>query len=670
MRNPMTRRTMLKYTGLTTAIAGAAPLVPGLQPTQPPTPGPQIDDLGSGNVAYPLMSAILVDSRFYIGSRNLEPTRALAYDPASRTVVASATFGPGEFVQSLAHDPGSNVLYAGIVKNSVGEPNVYAWDLDTDQVSAVATIDSLKAVRALAVAPDGTLYATGRERGSAGPAIYSIDVATGAHSVLTTPDPNATQARGLAVTDTHVYFGAGSNLAGGGDASPATVFAVDRSTGAATSLIPADAPFATDPAARDLAVFGDKLYVGTEGSTESGWFAVFSLSDYSLEFSAQMAFKTVKKFIEADGSIYFDSGGLQSYDPQTQTHTTMPGGGSVGGWGLGCLDGEILAASSAQQAVVHYDLATGETASVDLITAGAPGDAQLGMSLAADRSHAYVGGNGSVDLHDLRTGDSTKVFIPSEAKDMLVHRGRLLAGVYSSQGVWAYDPRENSGPARVVELPQEQNRPQSLSWDESLSRLLVGTQADTVGGGALIVCDVQSGEAEVHVNPLPGGQMVRAVTSHAGRAYIGGEHTGGSGNPRGHLAAWDLRRERELWHLDPGLDDGISGLTVHGHKLFAVTIDGTLLVVDRLRGTLQDTIDLRPVGSGRARLLTSEGRVFGGSAHGVFMVHPASHTVTTVVDGLDGQWYSGPRLAADATGALYTLRERNLIRIRNARQAH
>jgi hypothetical protein len=439
------------------------------------------------------MKGLLVGDTFFVGSRNLTPTRALGYHVPTRKVVCTKAFGPGWTVQALAQHGGS-VVYAGLVGAADGEPNIWKWDLTTNEVTPLATIDGLF-VRALATAPDGMLYAVGKEDR---PGIHVIDPRTGAHRVLAVPDPKAVQALCLSVTDRYVFFGAGSNLAGGGDASSASVFVVNRRTGECRSILPPE--LAADPATRDLAVIGKQLYVGTVGAAENGWFAVFSLADYTMKFSVRTQAKWCANFIKIGGKVYFNGGGLCRYDIATSKYVTLPNTDSVEGGGLGHLDGTIVTANADRQAMIHYQIATRKVTSVDLVDAGATPDPQLGMSVAADTQRVYVGGTGSVDLHRLANASVRKVWIPGECKEMVLVDGMLIAGVYSSRGIWAYDPRGKLPPTQLISLPQEQNRPRALVWDAFLALLLVGLQSDTLGGGALAVCDLE-GRHLIRIRP-------------------------------------------------------------------------------------------------------------------------------------------------------------------------
>jgi hypothetical protein len=62
-------------------------------------------------------------------------------------------------------------------------------------------------------------------------------------------------------------------------------------------------------------------------------------------------------------------------------------------------------------------------------------------------------------------------------------------------------------------------------------------------------------------------------------------------------------------------------------------------------------------------MTTARGHVYVVSDTTLFRIDPRSFDVTVVVPAIDGGWYSGPHLAADADGALYTLRGRDLVRV-------
>lgn len=624
----------------------------------------RVRDLGPANdLIFCLMSGVQVGELMYIGSRNLAPTQVIAYHIPSRRVVDRRVLGPGKFVQALAAD-GERALYAGIVsahETGPGDnPNLYRWDLtdptDRPDVPGVATIPGLD-VRSLAVAPDGVVYAVGKQRR---PSLWEYRPDTGEVRLLAVPDPDTTQARGVAATETTVYYGSGSNLLGGAGASRAGLFAVDRATGAVTDILPP--ALADDPAVKQLAVIGDRLFVGTQGNPH-GHLAVLGLTDPADAQVLAAPGGSVGGFLAGPDGVYLNSGTVLRYaDGRLSTVVDTEDGecwGMGGRWGLGYSDGEILTVS-AYGAVGHHELRTGRTEYRDLVDAGAPAEPQLGMSLAVGDGVAYVGDNGGIAAHDLASGRTERLLVPGEAKSMLIVEGTLHLAVYNAQGIWSYRP--GGAPVPVAALPPEQNRPQGTAWDPVNRALLVATQNDTGGGGALSVYRPDDGSLAVHRNPFDAYQMVRGVATAGGVAYLGGWNRYRTG-PAGELLALDVATGTPLWRSDPGLSAGFSSLAVLAGRIYAVTMDGTLLLADAADGTVLATRPIPAVAPAMTRLRAVDGRLYGGSAAALFRIDPDSGAVTVILDGLDGQWYSGATFAADESGTLYTLRGRTLVAV-------
>jgi hypothetical protein len=162
---------------------------------------------------------------------------------------------------------------------------------------------------------------------------------------------------------------------------------------------------------------------------------------------------------------------------------------------------------------------------------------------------------------------------------------------------------------------------------------------------------------------MPDLQYPQAVAAADGLAYLGGDNAR-PGHATGHLACWDILRGEARWMFDPGFDQGVSGLVVAGGKLFGLTVHGQLFVVDLTTQTVVHSVNIRALSPSRGRLIISHGQIYGGSSAAVFHVNPATYVVTPLVTGLHGEWLYSAQIAADTSGALYTLKARHLIRIR------
>ncbi|ATL31189.1 PQQ-binding-like beta-propeller repeat protein [Streptomyces formicae] len=662
---PVGRRQLLLAGGAVGLAAASASLLTGQAHASPTrTRGATITDLGPAIEQFALMSAVLVGDTVYIGSRNLSPTRLIAFHLPTRKVVSRTDLGTGHSVQALAADPTGRYLYAGVLtKADEGRPNLFRWDLRSPDEAAVGigrTED--RDVRELAVAPDGTVYAVGGVPGKA-PALWRYDPGTGKVTGLGVPDPKATLARAVAATDTTVFFGAGSVLGGGGGASRASLYAYDRAAGTFTDITPPE--LKKDPSIRELAVFGDRLVVSTSASTGRAQLAVMDLADLT-SFSVTPTDGTVAKNLTSDGDLVHFAGdaGLSSYSMATRTITPLAYDGPDLGeiWGLDHTDGALVVVSG-YGFVGEIDTASGASVITELGPAGAPVSPQTAMGIAAEGRYVYVGGNNVVARHDLRRpGKAANLRAPGEAKDAEVLDGVLYTGQYNAQGIWAYDPADDEQPHQVARFPSEQNRPLDLCYDAVNELMLVGVQSDTEGGGSLWTYAPKTGEKSAFVDPVDETQLVRAVATRDGVAYLGGDNPTTKG-PRGTLVAFDPVAGREHWRVDLPLSTGVAALAVRGRHLYGLTRSGGFFVVDLTIRRVIHTADLHDICPGFAAMVTSGGVVYGVSDTTLFRFHPKTFAVSTVVPGINGAWYSGPHVNADSRGRLYTLRGHHLVRI-------
>lgn len=660
------RRQLLVAGGALGLAAAAGPLL--TSPARATSKAPscvRITDLGPGIQQFALMSALQVGDTVYIGSRNLEPTRVLAFHLPTRKVVAQTVLGTGHSIQALAADSTGRYLYAGILtKGDEGKPNLFRWDLTAPDKPAVGvgrTED--RDIRDLAVAPDGTVYAVGGIPGKA-PALWMYDPGTDKVTKLGIPDPKATLARAVAATDTTVFFGAGAAFcpAGTARARPRCTRTTGlrarsatsrrrrwrRTPACATSLSPAIASWS---APRDR--------------PKPAKLAVMDLADLSSYSVTTTTGKVVKNLTANADSVHFATDtGLHSYSTATKVISPVGFDGDLGEiWGLDVVGGTLTVVSG-YGFVGEIDLATGRAVVTDLGEAGAPVVAQTTMGIAADHRYAYVGGNNGIARHDLRTGKVVNLRAPGEAKDAEVLGGVLYTGQYSSQGMWTYDPAKGGQPHQLAAFPSEQNRPLDVCYDPVSELLLVGVQSDTEGGGSLWTYAPKTGEKAAYINPVDGTQLVRAVATRDGVAYLGGDNPTSQG-PRGTLVAFDPVAGKELWRIDlPGsLTTGVAAMAVRGRHLYGLTRKGGFFVVDLTVRRVIHTADHRAVCPGFAAMVTSRGVVYGVSDTTLFRFDHKTFAISTVVAEINGAWYSGPHVNADNRGRLYTMRGRHLVRV-------
>ena len=663
-----TRRTVLQAGAVGGLLAAATLLPPTRAHAADARPtgrgeGPTITDLGPAVQQFGLMSALLVGDTVYVGSRNIEPTGVIGFHLPTRTVTVRTEVTTGYSVQAMAADPAGRYLYFGVLQKSGGpQANLYRWDLQTPETPAVA-IGRIgdRDVRDLAVAPDGVVFAVGGGSGTA-PALWEYDPATQQVFDRGIPDAGATLARAVAATDDYAFFGAGSTLGGGGSTSRASLYAYDRAAGTFASVAPAE--FTVDPSIRELAIVGDRLIATTAGAAEPSKAAAIDLRDLSSYAVATSVGKTAKNITAIGEDIYLaNETGLLVWEGATGAIRAVDVQGLDLGeiWGVDAHDGSLVVVS-AYSFVAEIDPRTGESTVTDLGEAGAPVSPQTCMGLAAGGGFVYVGGNGVIARHSLRTGEVVNLQAPGEAKDADIIGGVLYTGQYNAQGIWAYDPRHGDPIMRVASFDPTQNRPLDTAWDECNRLLLVAAQSDTEGGGSLWTYSPDTKASTIVVNPIDGAQLVRAVAVSDGIAYLGGDNAQKTG-PRGTVVAWDPVHRSELWRIETGLGNGIAALAVRAGHLHGLTVRGGFFVIDLDTRTIVHTADHRAVSPGFAALVETRGLIYGVSDTNLFRFDPKTFAMTVVVPDINGGWYSGSHLNVDERGRIYTLRGRNLVQI-------
>ncbi|UXM91547.1 WD40 repeat domain-containing protein [Paenarthrobacter sp. JL.01a] len=618
--------------------------------------GPQITDLGPAVVQFSLMSSLLVGDTVYIGSRNLNPVRIIGYHLPTGRVTSRTDLGSGYSIQALAADPGGRYLYAGVLRDGIdGKPNIYRWDLSTPSSPAVGVGETGdRDIRALAVAPDGKVYAAGGGVTTTAPSLWEYDPATNATTSWGIPDPGATIAQAVAATAGYVYFGTGSTLGGGNGSGPGRLFAFDRTTKAFTNILPAEV--AAGVSVTSLSVLDGQLGVGVKGPGKS---VLINLADHS---KYTIIAKTGVMFRQLGNQVFFvKEPGVWAYNMTTKKITQILTEDVGAMWGLDVYLGKALTVSSYD--VIEIDPVARTAVKHDLTEAGAPGGPQLCMGLAAGAGDVYVGGTGVIARHQLASDSVSYLRATGEAKDSVVVGGVLFTGQYNSRGILAYDPTTGQLPYQVAALPTGQNRPLDVCWDAVNGLVIAGAQNDTGGGGCFAAYNPATTQVITKVNPIDDLQMVRAVATRNGVAYLGGDNIYANG-PRSTVVAWDPVANQELWRIDPGQTAGIAAMAVQGKYLYGMSRRAAgLFVVDLETRQVVHRGDLSSVCTDFGALQVSRGIVYGVSDTTVFRIDPMTFAVTVVVAGINGGWYSGPHITADEDGLLYTLQGPNLVRI-------
>ncbi|AKU17105.1 PQQ-binding-like beta-propeller repeat protein [Luteipulveratus mongoliensis] len=658
----LSRRTLLQAGGAV-GLAAVLQSFSGSSAHAESAPTTKITDLGPAVVQFSLMSSVLVGDVVYVGSRNILPARVVAFHVPTRKIIGRTDLTTGYAIQAMTVDPTGRYLYLGVLQDAGGpQANLHRWDLSTpDQPAVPIGRIGDRDVRSITAAPDGVVFAVGGGSPTA-PALWQFDPATSAVTSLGVPDAASTLARAVAATNSAVFFGAGSTLGGGGSASRASLFSYDRAAGGFTNITPKE--MLVDPSMRQLNVIGDRLVAGSAGGTEPAKIAIIDLADTSKYALTKLSGKVTKMYAaDGDAVYYATESSLEQISLSTAkvapVSFTGPSLGEV--WGVDVRDGKVLA-TSGYGFVAEIDPASGSCAVTDLEEAGAPAGPQAVMGIAAANGLVYVGGNGTIAKHRVSGGKPEYLRAPGEAKDAEIVNGVLYTGQYNSQGIWGYDPRRGQPIHQVAAFPSDENRPLDVSWDPCLRRLLVAVQRDTEGGGALWTYDPSSKKSAHFLNPIDDVQMVRAVATRDGVAYLGGDNAQKTG-PRGTIVAFDPVKGRELWRIETGAPYGIGSLAIHGSYLYAMALKGSFFVIDLRRRKIVHTADLKAVCPQWSSMVFNRGRVYAASDTTLMRFDPKTFAMSVVVPQLNGGWYSGCHVNRDERGVLYTMKGTNLVAI-------
>ncbi len=615
---------------------------------------------------------LVVGDTYYIGSRDLDPARLVAFHLPSRRVTAQRDFPGYRHVSALVEH--GDTLYAAVQRDRK-HSTLFGWHLPTGRTEPVAEIGGIT-VWALKVGDDRRMYLVGQEDTLS---LNAIDLDTGTVTVVATPDADAAQPPTTVITEDRIFFGTGGVVGDerSGTTRTAELFEIDRATGATRSILPPE--LAGDLSLVGLAVVGDRMFVGTKAVDGPAAFAVLSMDDYSVRSIDRPAGPTgFWAIIEVGEDLCcFSGSAIYRYRAATGEIAKVADlGGALAG-GLQHHDGTMLAMAwpmpwpaGPPGTTLHlYDLATGQLERVEIPELGRPVDAQPVQSLTAAGDRVYAAA-AHLDVHDVRAGTVTKSLeLPRSVKAMAVAEGgaaagTLFAGLYDAGELWAYDP-VGGHCHRVGAFPPDCARAWDMAWDAGTDLVLTVSAPDGPrGGGALTVYAPATGKLDGHLDPVGPAAVPVVLAAGAGLVFVAGAR----GPDDGPLACWDPVDGRRVWLADPGLG-GQGALAHRDGLLYGITGRGLLYAfdVDRREVVGRRALDRR-LWSGRGRLAWSAGCLYAGSGRAVLQVDPSDLEVTVLADELDGKWVGGrPGLGVDGDGNLYTLRGTALLRISGGR---
>ncbi|GAA3654094.1 hypothetical protein GCM10022224_016310 [Nonomuraea antimicrobica] len=614
--------------------------------TAPPQPEGTVTGLGPASVASPLGNGEFVGGVLYAGSRGLSPNVVGAYDLAQDSVTAHFDIPTGVGIWAMCRT-GTDV-YIGTHARS----DLFRLDTTTNQVTKVAEYPD-RYIWTMASSPDGKVYLGTSEPGR----VWEYDPATGTSRDLGEPAPGEAYVRSIQADETHVYAGVGAN---------AHLIAIDRVTGEKRELLPAS--LADRDWVASMSMSDTHLACGLNSQAELLMLEKAAPHGHRLVKATAPGEKYIVSVLIHDGHVYFagrPSGTFYRYDLasgelevlgvpyfEAATHRLLAHEGRI----YGVQD----------SAVFVHDPATGSLDYLNLVQRGFKTAPEEPMSVHSDGRRVYVGGKGGADVHDLATGEVTRLGIAGEPKTLLTVGGTTYLGVYTQAALYAH--RAGSAEADLVaRTGNQQDRPRDLAHDDRTGLIVMPTQPEPGHmNGALSLYSPRTGEYATY-RPVVERQTVYSVAARRGVAYLGTHTQEGLGLPpvttTARLAAFDLVGRRLLWQVEPmpGVRQ-ISSLSFGRTFLYGLANTGEVFEFDLRRRKVTRTL---AVGSKGGELFVTGRVAYCTDGDRIYKIDLTAFAAEPIVSGLAGQWFGGePKLALDPSGrALYAVRGRDLVRV-------
>lgn len=528
-------------------------------------------------------------------------------------------------------------------------PELFRFDTSTKELTKVDGIPSNAFTFDMAVAGDGAVYVGSGTTGT----VYQYHPEEGSFTSITWADQEPNYPSALTATSDTLFVGT-SGLYRAQPGNPADLFAIDRNTNAARSILPDEM---NGPNIYSMASSEDVLVAST-GLTAPAQLLVMNTHDYSaytvVEHNDEAFFDRVAI---RQGVVYTTgtrSGDLYEVDMDGErlNRLATPVAGAPTR-DLFVEDGRVIGVSAAG-AIWAYELETGDVELFGLVAAGARGAAQSVQSFAARADKAFVGGSNVIAVHDLPSNDGQKSLVAGgEAKAMTVVDSRLYVAMYPYGQLLEYSPG-STGLVPIGNFGDGFNRPTDIHYDQHQSLLFTTVRRDVAQDGALSIYDPSSGDMALHASPLNGASPL-SVTTSGGTVLVGSRD--------GSLVAMDVATGEVGWRTIPVPGQGgITGLAADGHYVYGATEGGTMFVLDVRDQTLTAEAPHAIEGT-VGKVVLNRDYVYALSDWQLVRMDPASGGTEVVLDDLAARVGAGPPLPVDEGGNMYVIKGYDLVRV-------
>lgn len=589
-----------------------------------------------------LNRATLSDDVVYILTTRTRPMHFIAFDLATGEVTTDIDVPTGSDVAWQVGSVGGSVYF---ITNA---PEMFRFDTSTQQLTKIDGVPSDAFTYDMAVAEDGAVYIGSGTTGT----VYQYHPAEDRFSSTTWADEEPNYPSALAATSDTLFVGT-SGLYRSQPGHPAELFAIDRDTGAARSILPVEM---NGPNIYGLASSEDRLAAST-GLTAPAQLLVMNTHDFTdygiVQLDGEPFFD---RMVVHDGAVYAtgtSSGDLYEVDIDGEglDRLATPVAGAPTR-NLFVHEGRVVGVSAAG-VIWTYELETGDVEVFELVAAGARGAPQIVQSFAVGADKAFVGGSNIIAVHDLGSNDSQRSLVAGgEAKAMTTAGSRLYVAMYPYGVLLEHSPQSADLVAKGS-FGEGFNRPTDIHYDRDQDLVLTTVGRDVHKDGALSIYDRDTGEMKAYVDAL-GGASPLSVTTLGGTALVGSRD--------GSLVAMDSATGERAWSTIPVPGQGgITGLAADGHHVYGATEGGTVFALD-VRDQSVAAEAPQAIGGSVGKVVLHGGDVYAVSSEQLVRMDAGTGQTEVVLDGLEGK-VARPSLPVDDHGNMYVIDGHDLVRV-------
>jgi hypothetical protein len=534
-------------------------------------------DHGVANPGIKLWKCDVHSGTAFVPTRGGNPVRVGAYDLEAGEIVDNFDLSSG--IRCLAVEATEDYVYFGTSTDG----GIHRLQRGSGNVEKIAEIGSSNPW-GISVAPDGTLYAGGKQAN-----VYEVDPDTGEVEGLGRMAETEKYAYDVFATEESVYVGVGNTDNSG-------LYEIDRASGTVERrLVEGISDFIRkiDHNERYLLCHGnsDRTFVVDRRSKSADSFdryhaveplpgeAAIADGTSSMVYYPAWQEEMAENWRSDHLATEYDTPGLYSYDVETREHARvgeLPE--AVATYGLNyrsgtISDGVYAAVQNDAGNLLTADVQTGDGQVVDLEAAGMTPTPATNQAIGEFRGQPVTSRNAGFFLYDVEEGTVQEVEISGEAKQLVTVDDTLYIGVYTGAEFWKYDGSE------AVKLGQAagQTRPQAMVHNEATDTIVMGTQPgySKETGGAISILDRATEEVTTHKNVIE-NQSISALASDGSTVYAGSNTRRGSGTDpvaeEAVLAAFDVETGTKEWETSLELGHRrIVELANHGGTLYGIT---------------------------------------------------------------------------------------------------